>query len=51
MDETGYRVKECDALAFCLCLIRINKPFQSSSRVKEMDAADSAAQIQLSGPI
>lgn len=25
-------------LAFCLCLIRINKPFQLSSRVKEMHA-------------
>lgn len=38
MDETGYRMKEYDILAFCLCLIRCSEPFQLSSRVKEMDA-------------
>lgn len=37
MDETGYRMKEYDILAFCLCLIKCSEPFQLSSRVKEMD--------------
>lgn len=37
MDETGYRMKENDILAFCLCLIRCSEPILLSSRVKEMD--------------
>lgn len=37
MEETGYRMKEYDILAFCLCFIKCSEPFQLSSRVKEMD--------------
>lgn len=37
MDETGYRMKEYDILAICLCIIKCSEPFQLSSRVKEMD--------------
>lgn len=40
MDETGYRMKEYDILAFCLCLIKCSEPFQLSCRVNEMDILD-----------